>query len=412
MHPPALSRNVSVKLLCWTYAFLTLAILLSLALMFTGLGNPGRLLHFYQDFDVFYDVARRMHDADARAIYRESTHDLLASLQGDKPSYLSNPFLYPPHFMLFLYPWGFLSHSLALLLWLVCAFAVWVGVFYRKTVRGHFASIIQLRSIRRAYPLLLLASPFLYPNIVVGQVDPLLAGMMITMLCIRRQSPVLAGMLLGCLTVKPHLALLFPLLFLMERNYRALACALMTALGLIAVTTGWLGAGIWADYAQSLRIIAPSIEADIFDTAKSTISFYHLFRLTGLSVAAATFLQGLIAIALASLLLVRNPHFTEASRISAWLVLAMMLSPYLLIYNLCPLAFVACIMADRCLKKPDLLSLFMGVLFAGLPYWPALHLLPMLGIPFALVAGLLYLTCRNDPIAPQPAGSVITTRAV
>ena len=128
------------------------------------------------------------------------------------------PFPYPPPFLLLLLPFGLLPYPVAAALWIVATFAFYFAV------------------ARRVWPgsgALIAAFPAVLANAIVGQNGFLTAAIFILGLALLGRRPFLAGLVLGCLVIKPHLGLLLPVAFIAAGQWRAVAGAAASSLGLL-----------------------------------------------------------------------------------------------------------------------------------------------------------------------------------
>ncbi|SCB13268.1 Protein of unknown function [Cupriavidus alkaliphilus] len=133
--------------------------------------------------------------------------------------YEALPWLYPPTFLFFVLAFGLLPYGLATFLFLAGGAAWYAWALCRTLPREAWLTA--------------LAFPGIAVVLAAGQNALWLAGCAGLALACLRTRPVLAGLLLGLLTVKPHLALMFPVALLCARNWRALGSMAVTALGLV-----------------------------------------------------------------------------------------------------------------------------------------------------------------------------------
>lgn len=119
--------------------------------------------------------------------------------------------------------------------------------------------------MRRVLPVkggiwLVLAFPGVLLNILYGQNAFLTATLGGLALHWRRDRPVLAGIALGLLASKPHLALLFPLVLLLDRNWRMLVSAGITVVAAALAATGLTGIDAWPAWWQALSLARELVE--------------------------------------------------------------------------------------------------------------------------------------------------------
>jgi len=128
---------------------------------------------------------------------------------------LPGPWFYPPNFLLLVQPLGFLSAPLA--------YALFASI----------SSVVFVLLARRALPIpdmimWIVAFPGLWLNAAQGQNAALTASLALAAFLSMPKRPMLAGVFIGLLSIKPHLAILFPL---------ALACAGMWTTFIAAALT-------------------------------------------------------------------------------------------------------------------------------------------------------------------------------
>ncbi|WP_349608939.1 MULTISPECIES: glycosyltransferase family 87 protein [Cupriavidus] len=184
------------------------------ALQVPGVFAPGG------DFVVFWSAAKLALANGAAAPYDYAMlwQVELATVPNLALGYGVLPWLYPPTFLLFVLAFGLLPYGLATFLFLAGG-------------AGWYAWAL-CRTLPREAWLAGMAFPGIAVVLACGQNALWLAGCAGLALACLRSRPVLAGVLLGLVTVKPHLALMFPVALLCARNWRALGAMAATALAL------------------------------------------------------------------------------------------------------------------------------------------------------------------------------------
>src|SRR3546814_16331144 len=92
--------------------------------------------------------------------------------------------------------------------------------------------------------------------------------------------PWLAGALFGCLTLKPHLALLIPLVLAARGLWRPFVAAGLTSVGLVALSAAVFGLERWQAFFANAALARTTFESVLFDPAKIQLDFFT-FRGTG-----------------------------------------------------------------------------------------------------------------------------------
>jgi arabinofuranan 3-O-arabinosyltransferase len=188
---------------------------------FVNYWTASRLLLGGQVLDLF---------ADHATYFRHLTAEFGADSQWRNWSY-------PPHYLLAIWPLGFLGYVPALLAFMAVTFAAWLVAV--RAFLGRFP--------REASGLLILA-PAILDNLRHAQNGFLTAALMLGGLALRQKRPVLAGVLLGCLTVKPQLGVLIPLFLLAERQWRVIGAAVLTTVALVLLSGTLFGWESWHGY--------------------------------------------------------------------------------------------------------------------------------------------------------------------
>jgi len=154
---------------------------------------------------------------------------------------------YPPHIVLFTWPFGLMPYFAAYAAWCIGGLAVFVAA-----VR---AGGIEARNL----PFVALA-PAVAANVLSGQNGFLIAALLIGGLSELDRRPILAGVLFGILTVKPQFGLLLPVMLVLTGRWRIIATAAASTVVLVAVTAALYGPDIWIECltktgAQQIRLL-------------------------------------------------------------------------------------------------------------------------------------------------------------
>jgi arabinofuranan 3-O-arabinosyltransferase len=162
----------------------------------------------------------------------------LAELFG--PNFQIRAWSYPPHYLLFVWPLGFLSYKTGFVAFIggtSLLFAWAVAVF--RHVLAPQADIRVLLLAVLGYALMMFTAT---------QNGFFTAALLLLGLAWMRHRPVLAGLAFACLTIKPQLGLLIPVLLVFDRNWRAIFWAAVFTVVLIGLSTALLGVESWSAY--------------------------------------------------------------------------------------------------------------------------------------------------------------------
>ncbi|WP_425229737.1 glycosyltransferase family 87 protein [Sphingomonas sp.] len=188
-----------------------------------------------------------------------------------------------------------------------------------------------------------------YPAVFVclghGQNGFLTAALLGGGLLALERRPVLAGVLFGCLCYKPQFAPVLPLLLLMGRHWRATGTAVVTALALVALTTGIWGVEVWTAFARSLTLTRTVVIEGADTGAYKIVSAFAAVRLNGGGVALAYGVQAIVsatAVIAAAVTAWRGPPAMRNAIVCAATLLA---TPYAFDYDMVVLGLAIAFLA-------------------------------------------------------------------
>jgi hypothetical protein len=204
-----------------------------------------------EDWMVFYTAARTFFDGQLSLIY---DGDKLTALLNARFSHVLgaplplHPFLYPPHYLLILLPFGLLPPFLGLGSFLFLSFAALAAALLYWAKDG---------TERWLYCVSVLVSPAAAIVVCLGQNTFLSCALLVGgFAAVSARRPVLGGILLGLLSYKPQLFLMVPVALIASRQWKVLASLCATGVILVVVSTGLFGIGIWRDWLSIMT--APS----------------------------------------------------------------------------------------------------------------------------------------------------------
>jgi arabinofuranan 3-O-arabinosyltransferase len=228
---------------------------------------------------------------------------------------------YPPLFL-------FAAAGLALIPY-VPAFIGWSAstlVFYSVTIS----------TIARSRMALLVgcASPALFINAIGGQSGTLNAALIGAALVTLERRPLASGIFLGLLTYKPQFGILFPLVLIAGREWRAFLSATIASLLGLLVSWAVFGVGTFRAFLHFLPLATASLLVRGDNGWQNLQTVYGLVRWLGFDNGAGWAMQGIVVAFTAATLvwLWRRdvPFPLKAAALSAATLLA---TPYLYIYD-------------------------------------------------------------------------------
>jgi hypothetical protein len=250
-------------------------------------------------------------------------------------TYPEHFWVYPPHVLLFMWPFGLMPYLPAYIAW--CAIGI---ALYLVACSG---------AVPRKHLLFLAVAPGIAVCIFFGQNGFYTAALLIGGLLNLNRRPVLAGILFGILTVKPQLGLLLPIVLSLERRWITIAAALATTAILVAATSMLFGWNVWIEFWQKAvpeqQWLTAHGEGLLFAMMSSV--FYGA-RLMHLPAVLAWTLQGIVAVlAIAAAVWTywrrRDPALSLALLVTA----TFLVTPYILNYDMVVFGFVVALLRDR-----------------------------------------------------------------
>jgi hypothetical protein len=250
----------------------------------------------------------------------------LAAIVGD--NYPGQNWSYPPSIMLLAAPFGAFGYLPALLCWTVLGLAVFAPVAWRYL--GDRRALIAV-----------LCSPAAVFTLISGQLSFLATAALLGAFAWLERRPVAAGVLIGCLTVKPHLGILIPIMLVASRRWRVFAAASVTALALAALSVALFGVTPWIDY---INIGLPVQNMVLADAGGIATPFYPTvfmnLRGIGVGYGAAMAVQAALALGAAALIVwaFRARATADPNLLSAlFFACSVSALPYMLAYDTLPL---------------------------------------------------------------------------
>jgi alpha-1,2-mannosyltransferase len=276
-----------------------------------------------------------------------------------------HPWLYPPHFLLFLLPFAPLPFALSYPAFQVATFAVAVAGGWRWAGPSR----------RRGLWLIGLAlAPATTVNVLEGQNALMTLGLLLGGVGLLGRADFAAGAILGLLTYKPQFAVLVPVALLALRNWRALSAAAVGAALAVSASAAIFGLAPWLDwFARVLAGGGPNAAAWLEAGRLWGLSIWTCATLLGAPGWLANLAQGIAALAAAAGVWVafRRP-FAPERRMAVLLTAALVAAPHCSPYDLVLLAAVAlllfrALLDGEALLRPSLLLFPWAAALAPVP---------------------------------------------
>ncbi len=300
---------------------------------------------------------------------------------------------YPPIFLLVAAPLAALPYVAALIVWLAAGLALYLVAIWAILPR----------------PLALLAAaafPAVFVTIGHGQNAFLTAGLLGLGLALLERRPWLGGFLLGCLCYKPHLGLVLPFVLIAGRQWKPFAGAAIAVVLLCALSVAAFGLEPWRAFLGSGEVTRTVVLEQTATGWYKIQSLFSAVRGLGGSIAAAYLAQGMLSLAVLALLVRTWMHGGGRSSKAAVAVAALLVTPYVLDYDMLLIApAVAFLVADGLEKgfRPYEKALLMATWIVPLVARPAAE---HLDLPLGLIVmlALFALACaeRTPRASVQP----------
>lgn len=193
----------------------------------------------------------------------------------------------------------------------------------------------------------LLAFPAVLVNLIYGQNAFLTAGLGMLAFAYLEKKPWLAGMCIGLLAIKPHMAVLFPLVLICGRHGQAFISAAITATLVCLVSTWLIGYESWPAFFHSLTEARQFLESGQLRWSQMISLFSAVKQLGG-----STTLAYSVHIAYATVLSLLCAYVwlnsrDMALRASSLVLASLHFSPYMYDYELVWMAIPLILMSLR-----------------------------------------------------------------
>ena len=249
--------------------------------------------------------------------------------------------------------------------------------------------------------LLGLFGPPIWRGLTSGQVSPLAASLVVAGLLQARRTPVRAGLQVALATLKPHLGILVPVVWIAQRRLAAFAVAAAGTFVLAGISLLLFGPGIWAAFLHGSGVSArlllePRTPAAYWGGAASV---YWMARSFGLSVPLSYDAQGAAAVLALAATIAAARRGGDTAMMAVTTCLILLVSPYLNYSDLVGYSVVVAMILERrpTAALPMALWIFPGVssIVSVLTGWQVL--------PVCVVTAAFLAWREFGPESPAPA---------
>ncbi|MPW17854.1 DUF2029 domain-containing protein [Paraburkholderia sp. CNPSo 3157] len=288
------------------------------------------------DFAVYWSAARVAIEHGAAAIY---SPEFMRPMELAVRPYMDyTPWPYPPTFLLFVLPLGWLSFNAALITFLTASILLYV-----------YAMHLIARPIGIPIWRYSLGFPAIFIVIGFGQNSLLTVAIAAIALSMLPTRPVIAGAAIALLSIKPQLGILFPVALICGQRWKAFFSATFFT-GLYAgICLLILGKDSFTAFYHALGTFGSSwITQNTDDIWVAMTSIYGVLRVAGVSAPQAYLVQCVYgALALVAIVIIWKGSYSHQMKCAALAVATLLVSPYIIFYDLAWLAIaIAFIAAD------------------------------------------------------------------
>jgi alpha-1,2-mannosyltransferase len=244
-----------------------------------------------------------------------------------------HPWLYPPHYLMMLLPFGLLPPIVSGALFLALGFGGMVAALcaFIPRARDRMMGVVSVA-----------LCPATAITVYLGQNTFLTCALLLGGFGLVRRRPVLGGIVLGALTYKPQFWMMVPVTLVAERQWKTLAAALCTVAALALGSVALFGIEPW--HAWFLLMTAPSELFAKWNTIArlNGQSIYTYAMLLGAAPAFANALQAVaIAIAAASVWWCHRRPMRAELRAAMLLAATVLAAPHIIDYDALMLGLAA-----------------------------------------------------------------------
>lgn len=329
----------------------------------------------YGDFLALWSYATALADHPPAELYNSSLlHGRQVALGLDPNG--TNPFPYPPTFMLLIWPLSLLPYDAAFAVWMAGTMALFVWSIWATCSRSPVSLLLAI------------AAPASATAIAGGQSGFLAAALMVAGLRLAPTCPVISGMLIGLLAFKPQLGLLVPVGFAAAGLWSALtaSCAAIAALALVAtVAFGWEVWPAWVsmlptynkafDHAETVMKIRPTVMANL--------------AMLGCPLAVARAVQGMVSIGVAVIVWRCFRRGADHLAVAALLVGTFLATPHAFVYDLPAVTAALVLFIEARLKTTAVFAGWEILILIQAMIFPVLMVLAPIRFPLSAICLML-----------------------
>jgi hypothetical protein len=334
-------------------------------------GHPAS----YGDFLALWSYATVLADHPPAELYNAGLLHIRQMALGMEANG-TNPFPYPPTFMVLIWPLNLLPYNAAFVLWMAGTMTLFLWAIRATCSRVTVCMVLAA------------VAPASATAFAGGQSGFLAAALIVAGVRLAPIRPVLSGALIGLLSFKPQLGLLVPVGFAAGGLWPAFAasCAAIAALSLVAtIAFGWEVWPAWLsmlpayndafDHAETVMKIRPTVMANL--------------AMLGCSLAMARAVQAMVSIGVAVIVWHCFRRGADRLAVAALLVGTFLASPHAFVYDLPVVTAALVVFIEARLKSTAVFAGWEILILIQAMIFPALMVLTPIRFPVSAVCLML-----------------------
>lgn len=289
------------------------------------------------DYLAFWAAGRMALDGQALQTYDLAAHAAVEA-EGIGRSVGVLPWLNPPPFLLLVAPLAFVPFMASHYVWVYLCAVLFGSTAYR--IIPH----------RNAF-LGVLIFPVVFFCLSVGQTGLLTGALLAFFVIFMDRNPVIAGFFAGMMVIKPQLAVLIPFILIATGRWKCLLSTFLSALSLCAISTLLFGIDIWGVFFKALTDYGTLASTESHFLIRLQ-SIYGFLVFAGLPTSLALIIQSLFSVLfICGAVYVWRKPFTIEVKSAVFILLSMMITPYIQIYEFPIIAIAGVFMWRRGLQN-------------------------------------------------------------
>jgi hypothetical protein len=334
-------------------------------------GHPAR----YGDFLALWSYAVALTGHEPAELYNSGLLHVRQVALGVDPGG-TNPFPYPPTFMLLIWPLSLMPYDVAFVVWMAGTMALFLWAIWRTCSRSPVCLLWAI------------VAPASATAMAGGQSGFLAAALVVTGLRLASSRPVISGVMIGLLSFKPQLGLLVPVGFAAAGLWPAFAASCAAIAGLSLIATGVFGWQVWPAWVSMLAAYN-----DAFDHAATVLKIRPTVManlgMLGCPVPIARAVQALVFVVVTVIIWRCFRRGPDRLAVAALLVGTFLATPHAFVYDLPMVTAALVLFIEARLNTTAVFALWEVVVLVQAMIFPALMVLARIQFPVSAVCLML-----------------------